>query len=144
MIQHKKIHRMLALLLCAVMCLAIPMSSSAAVVENDNSIAQPCYEYTINADCKLTISNGVATCYATCTGYSTVTTKVSIKVILQKKGWLTYSDVETWSTTINTYTLTSQKNKSVTSGTYRLKVIYMVYSGDNFETITDYSNSATC
>lgn len=109
------------------------------IAENEPSI-QPMYDYTRNYVENLSISNGTASCSATLTGINGTTTKIVIKMTLQKKTLLWWSEVETWSATYNTYNGTLSKTASVKSGTYRVKAVYTVYSGSNSESITDYSS----
>ena len=119
---------------------AIP--ADKIIAENETSI-QPMYDYTRNHVENLSISNGTASCSATLTGINGTTTKVVIKMTLQKKTLLWWSEVETWSSTHNTYYGSLTKSTSVKSGTYRVKAVYTVYSGSNSESITDYSSQAT-
>lgn len=112
------------------------------IAENEPSI-QPMYDYTRNYVENLSISNGTASCSATLTGINGTTTKIVIKMTLQKKTLLWWSEVEAWSATYNTYYGTLSKTASVKSGTYRVKAVYTVYSGSNSESITDYSSQKT-
>ena len=103
----------------------------------------PCFEYTNTTATTLNISSsGKATCVASLNGYNGVTTKIVIKMTLQKDSWLWWSTEETWTTTINNCFGSLSKTKTVDSGTYRLKVEYTVYSGSNSEEITTYSQEA--
>ena len=88
----------------------------------------------------LSITNGTASCSATLTGINGTTTKVVIKMTLQKKTLLWWSEAESWTATYNTYYGTLSKTATVKSGTYRVKAVYTVYSGSNSESITDYSD----
>ena len=50
-----------------------------------------------------------------------------------------------WSKTFNSwYAMYSTSKSSLSSGTYRLKTVARVYSGNSYETITIYSSSASC
>lgn len=114
------------------------------IIDGNESEIQPLYDYTNRYSETLSISNGTASCNATLTGISGTATKVVIKMTLQKKTLLWWSEVETWSATYNTYYGSLSKSAAVKSGTYRIKAVYTVYSGSNSESITDYSSQKTC
>ncbi len=128
--------RILALVVAIVLLFTLSVVSFA---ESGSTTVQPRYDYTKNYNETLTIANGTASCTASLKGISGTTTKVVIKMTLQKKTLLWWSEVETWSTTSNTYYGTLTKTAAVKSGTYRVKAVYTVYSGSNSESITDYS-----
>ena len=127
----------LALVMALVMLLSFTAVSYAA---NDGTAIQPRYDYTKNHVENLSITNGTASCSATLTGINGTTTKVVIKMTLQKKTLLWWSEAESWTATYNTYYGTLSKTATVKSGTYRVKAVYTVYSGSNSESITDYSD----
>ena len=101
---------------------------------------QPFYDYTADHTVTLTISGGTATCYAGLQGYPGTTTRINANMTLQKKGLFGWS--EEWDYTYGVYTHALDKTEitSVGSGTYRLKVVFTVYSGTASETITAYSS----
>ena len=125
------------------------VTANAQVVDdlgivNDGGIAiAPFYSYTNNTSTTLSVSgSGTATALANINGYSGTTTKVAITMTLQKKGGLlnlSWNDVTSWSQTFNSHSGTLSKTYSVSSGTYRVKAVYVAYSGSNSETITSYS-----
>lgn len=113
--------------------------SPASSSEGEPGI-QPLFDYTNTTTASLKISNGTAACVTTITGYYGVTTKIEIKMTLQKKFLLWWNTEESWSTTINDYYGgLSKTTASVDSGTYRVKVEFTVYSGSKSEEITTYS-----
>ena len=112
--------------------------SPASSSEGEPGI-QPLFEYTNVTTASLSISNGTATCSSRLMGYSGITTKIEIKMTLQKKFLLWWNTEETWSTTINDCMGSLTKTASVDSGTYRVKVDFTVYSGSKSEEITTYS-----
>ena len=138
-----KIKKIVALLLCAVLMCSVLPSTGAAVVPEDSTV-QPMYKYTASATTNLVISGTTAYCKAALIGYSGTTTKVSIAMTLQKKSWLTWNDVETWKITTNSYQTSFSKSRTIDSGTYRVKVVYVAYSGTASETFTRYSGSSSC
>ena len=112
--------------------------SPASSSEGEPGI-QPLFDYTNVTTASLQISNGTAICAASANGYSGITTKIEIKMTLQKKFLLWWNTEETWSKTINDSYGSLTGTTSVDSGTYRVKVDFTVYSGSKSEEITAYS-----
>lgn len=138
--------RFFSLLLVAVLAMVTMSSTTLAATDlasADSAIEiMPFWDYTHDCSNKLSISGTTATCYSDASGYSGVTTKIVIEHTLQKKTLLFFwSDVDSWSTTINKYagSLTSTRG-GLSSGTYQLKTVYTIYSGSNSETIEIYSD----
>ena len=134
----------LSLILAISLMFSLTFFSNA---KNDNTYAlsrnetgvQPFYTYTNDYTTIINISNGSVCCTADVTGYSS-TTKITITMTLQKKTLFWWSDIETWTTTVYNFTaLLSGTVYNVDSGTYRTKAVYTVYSGNDSETITGYS-----
>lgn len=139
----KIISLMLSIVL--IFCVSTVVSAESPVVtpgtlEQTESDVMPCFEYTNTTATTLSIStSGTATCSARLNGYNGTTTKIVIKMTLQKDSWLWWSTEETWTTTINNWYGALTKTAPVDSGTYRVKVEFTVYSGSNSEEITTYS-----
>ena len=106
---------------------------------NTSSVIQPYYEYTSYNKANLDISGGQATCESTISGYSGITTKVTITMYLEKKTLWWWSTQASWTGTFNSYRGALSKNYAVGGGTYRVRAVYVAYSGSNSETITGYS-----
>lgn len=103
------------------------------------------YQYTSRLNSDVSISNNTASCKSTVYGFSGLTTKVVITQTLQKKSGNTWINVTSWSKTFNTwFAIYGNTKSSLSSGTYRLKTVAKVYSGNNYETITVYSRTASC
>lgn len=101
--------------------------------------------YTKSTFSTLTISGTTATCKSEATGYSGTTTKIVIVQTLQTKTSSgTWSKVKAWSETDTGYkgSLTNYAY-SLSTGTYRLKSVFTVYAGTQYETITKYSSRKT-
>ncbi len=113
--------------------------AQGSITENFNSEIQPCYEFTKSNNETLAISNDSALCGSTLTGYSGTTTKITIKMSLEKKVLWWWSEQTSWTATFNSYRGSLSKSYSVGGGTYRVKAVYTVYSGTQSETITGYS-----
>lgn len=114
----------------------IGTSTSAAVIPPD----RPTYSYTSDCSSSLSISGSTATCESKLLGYSGTTTKIVVKQILQKNNSGRWEDICSWTHTSYTFFASVTNYKySLTSGTYRLKSVFTVYSGSNYETITKYS-----
>ncbi len=144
--KRKTMKKLTAWILCvALMCALVPAASAAPRALPDDEIVQPMYSYVSSYSTELTISGGTATCKAKITGISGTTTKLVAEMTLQKKsGLLGWDDVETWKTTVITNSLSSTKTKSVSSGTYRVKVKFTAYSGTASESFTKYSSNKSC
>lgn len=116
-----------------------PVATTGTLEQKDTEV-MPRFEYTNTTYASLNIStSGTATCTTSLNGYTGTTTKIVIKMTLQKKTLLWWSAQETWTTTINDSFGSLVKTASVGSGTYRVKVEFTVYSGSNSEEITTYS-----
>lgn len=101
--------------------------------------------YTDYATSTLTISGTKAICVSKAIGYSGETTKIVMEQTLQKKtssgGW---SEVASWSETDTGYIGSATNTKSsLSSGTYRLKTVFTVYAGSDYEVLTKYSTEKT-
>lgn len=103
------------------------------------------YQYTYNINSYLSISSNKATCESVVTGYSNLATRVEITQTLQKKSGSSWNFYTSWVKNYYTWYGMLQTTKSgLSSGTYRLKTVAKVYSGNSYETITIYSNTKTC
>lgn len=113
-------------------------------VDDEAGIITPFWTYINDTLTVLSISDsGIATCTSKITGYSGSTTKVHITMTLQKKGGflnLFWTDVMEWSQSFNNYYGTLSKTHSTSGGTYRIRAVYVAYSGSDSETTTAYSS----
>ena len=103
------------------------------------------YAYAASVSSRLSISGQTATCISTAVGNSTVTKITAVQYLEKKSGskWYSVTD-EPWSASANNYTLTVSNSKSsLSSGTYRLRTVFTVYSGSDSETIEKISKEVT-
>ena len=122
------------LLLCPLNLVA----SATSVAEE--AAVQPRLNYTGYASVGLSITtSGTAYCTTVVQGYDGITTKVHIKMTLQKYTILWWSKVESWEATFNDVTGYTSETAQVGSGRYRVKAEFTVYSGNNYEEITEFS-----
>ncbi|MBQ8966958.1 hypothetical protein [Ruminococcus sp.] len=139
--------RILAILLSFVMSLGMGISAYALPEEEtpiDIEFVDE-YSYTDKISSDMSISNNTATCKSVVRGDTSLATKIVITQTLQKKNGNSWTNVTSWSKTFNTwYAMYSNSKSSLNSGTYRLKTVAKVYSGNNYETITVYSRTASC
>lgn len=144
--------KILALVMCVVLMCGMGVVANAqgvssadnyavTVSENGESQIQPRYSYTNVISCLLNNYNGKALCVASVGGYSGTTTKIVIKMTLQKKTALWWSKVQEWSSTTNSYTAAMSKTVAVESGKHRVKLVATVYSGSKSEEIEMYSQT---
>lgn len=129
---------------CLVMSLLLLCSLSVwsgVVVSAEGSAVQPRFSYTNYTITSIVESpSGTAVCDTEVLGYSGTTTRIHIKMELQKFGTVKWETVTTWESTVFTYHSILSKTKAVTvSGLYRVKATYTVYGGSAYEIITDYS-----
>ena len=115
--------------------------NTSIVFESVENQIQPRYSYTNKISCALNNSSGKAQCVASVMGYSGTTTKIVIKMTLQKKTLLWWSKVQEWSSTTNAHTAAMSKIVAVESGKYRVKLVATVYSGSKSEEIEMYSKT---
>ena len=121
--------------------LMLSMGTGAFALANEPEI-MPLYNYTIDYDVALSASGSTLTGTANLTGYQGTTTQVDAVMTLQKKGLLRWNDASTdYTYTMYSYYANAQNTYTVGSGTYRLKVVFTVYSGSASETITAYSDT---
>lgn len=130
----KKIFSVLLVAVIAISCF-----SAAAYAAG----VTPRYAYTSCCSSTLFISGKTATCESDATGYYGETTKIVIDQTLQKYNNSTgkWTSVATWSETDYAFIGTATNTKSgLSSGSYRLKTVFSVYAGVNYEQITVYSD----
>ena len=139
--------RIFAILLSIVMSLGMGFSAYALPEEEtpiDIEFVDE-YSYTDKISSDMSISNNTATCKSVVRGDTSLATKIVITQTLQKKNGNSWTYVTSWSKTYNTwYAIYTTSKSSLSSGTYRLKTVAKVYSGNNYETITVYSYTASC
>lgn len=139
--------RIFAILLSFVMSLGIGISAYALPEEEtpiDIGFVDE-YSYTDKISSDMSISNKTATCKSVVRGDTSLATKIVITQTLQKKSGNSWTYVTSWSKTFNSWlAIYTTSKSSLSSGTYRLKTVAKVYSGNSYETITVYSRTASC
>ena len=134
----RKVKTALCLLLS--LLLLLPLNVIASAATTSESQVQPRWSYTDATYAGLSIApDGKSISIADAEGYQNITTKIHIKMTLQKYTVLWWSKVETWEATFNTYYAAMNEITYVNSGTYRVKAEFTVYSGSNSEEITMFS-----
>ncbi len=129
-------------LLMAMLLLCVPLSAAAAEAAPENQV-QPMMDYTSAYSVSMYLSDGVAQCYTSVAGYTTLCTRIDITMTLQKKSLLWWSEVESWTMSVNDYSADFYEIGLITKGTYRVKAEITVYSGSNTEELTGYSQTDT-
>ena len=136
----KKMRSLVCVMLSVVMLFSMNVWVGATVAAEGEAQPQPRFSYTAFTATGLSISTkGAATCLSSVEGYDGITTKIHIKMTLQKRGVLLWNEVKTWESTFNDMEAIFTKNTTVGSGDYRVKAVYTVYSGSASEKITSYS-----
>lgn len=121
-----------------------PAAGAAAVSSPDESGIMPCNQYSNTLATSFSISNKTAKMAGTVSGIPGVTTKIHIKLTLQKYSSGSWSKVVSYEKTVNDFDATLYKERSVTSGKYRVKGVYTVYKGTKSEQSTLYSSVQNC
>lgn len=107
--------------------------------------AAPRYAYTTSVTSTLSISSNTAYCKSILRGDSTVTKIEAVQYLEKKNGtkWQIVSGC-TWSDSANSRYLTVSNSKSgLSSGTYRVRAVFTVYSGTSYETVEKISSEVT-
>lgn len=134
----RNVKRIVCLLMSLLLLCPLNLVASAASVGGENTI-QPRFSYTNETFVGIDITtSGTAYCTTDVQGYSNVT-KVHIKMTLQKYTVLWWSKVESWEATFYNVTGEICETAQVGSGRYRVKAEFTVYSGSDYEEITDFS-----
>ena len=101
------------------------------------------YQYTSSAYATCSVSAGTARSGAVIYGNAGVT-KIVVTYTLQKKSGGSWSNVKSWSKTVNARNFNASSTKAVSSGySYRTKATATVYQGAASETFTVYSGSVS-
>lgn len=103
------------------------------------------YSYTTSATSTLYISSGTAACKSKARGKASATKIEAVQYLEKKSGskWYVVTD-GTWTDSVNDSLLIVSNNKSgLTSGTYRVRTVFTVYSGSNSEEVTAISTEVT-
>lgn len=131
----KKIRSLICVVMSAVLLLSMNVWSGG-VVSAEGGAAQPRFNYTAFTVTGLKITNGVAYCTADAEGYNDITTKIHIEMNLQQYLALQWTTIGTWQGTFNGIDGVLAKTKALTSsGRYRVRATYTVYSGSASEEI---------
>lgn len=134
----KKMYRSFILLVtsfCLLSTTIIPVHASENMGVGYATVIEPRNTNIKYSTISLSLSDGVAKCSASVTGYSSNTYSVSIYMYLQKYSNGTWSNIASWSDSADDYTLSIYKTKTVSSGRYRLKASYYAQN----ENIVKYS-----
>ena len=104
---------------------------------------EPRYSYTTTATSTLYISSNTAYCKSKARGKTTATKIEAVQYLEKKSGskWYVVTD-GTWTDSVNDSLLIVSKS-GLTSGTYRVRTVFTVYSGSNSEEVTAISTEVT-
>ncbi len=132
--------KILSVVMVMVLCCCITLPANAQGLSTSSSSVQPRFSYTASVSATLTNSSGKAICGTIVEGYKGITTKIKVTMTFQKKVLLLWTDIQTWSTSVNDYYLSFHKTISHNGGKYRVKSQIVSYSGSASESITKYSS----
>ena len=142
----KRVKATLGMALVILLCLFMPLNPLTYANSQLMSADVPPitdWEYVNQTLTNLSISSaGEATATAQLIGIPGVTTQVSIFMYLERYSNGSWTSVNSWYQSYDSYIGTLQKSAFVSSGYwYRVKASYYAYSGDDSEHIVQYSGS---
>lgn len=131
-----------AMVIAAAALPIVPLDTEAETTTYElTEDVQPRHLYTLSAENSLTINGTSANCFSTATGYSNVT-KIETVQYLEKKTLWWWDEVDHWKRTDYTnYAQMTTGRTGLGSGTYRLRTVFTVYVGNNYETVEIISSS---
>lgn len=134
---------LMSLLLGVSVFSAMPVYADNSLDTKEPEIVVDEYQYTSSASSTLTISGSTAYCESKLTGLSSVTS-ISGTQYLEKKVLWWRDTVAEWNASTNGTRLSMSNSKSnISSGTYRLRTEFTVYSGSNSEPVEKISSEIT-
>jgi len=141
--------KIVALLVCVVLLITTSFAVSAQTnyssLVSDDDLIQPYWTYIESTSTVLAINSGVASCFGSILCYDSVN-KISITLYLEKKGLLGlyWSTVTSWSQTVyDSFAYLSKTYNLTSSGVYRVRAVYVAYSGSASESHTSYSSEVS-
>ena len=123
------------LMLCLILSFGMNIVASA-----EEYTVEPRLNNASDVECNFRIQNDLAIAHINVNGYNNVTSRITVKVTLEKKGLfgLWWSDVDEWTASSTNATDTFEFTKSVGSGTYRCTFEVTVEgSGGSADVYTD-------
>lgn len=103
-----------------VLCLLFSFGLNIVVSAEEYAV-EPRLNNAINVECSFKVQDDLAIAYILVKGYDNITSRITVNVVLEKKGLfgLWWSDVDEWSASSTNATETFEFTKDVGSGTYR-------------------------
>ena len=132
--------------ICLSLVLAFPFCMPVFAEDMDAPVDEPVveeYTYVSSINTNLVIRNGNASASVTVSDLKKNTTKIHVKMTLQKKSGASWNNVVSWEKTTTTHYLSLSKSRAVGEGTYRVKCVTTAYKDSISETATTYSDTAT-
>jgi len=126
--------KIISILLSLTVFFSLGLPVSAAVKDNE---IRPNYLYTGDVTSSLMISNGTATCSSKLTGSKSVSS-ISGKQYLERKNggkWEIVNDCSWSDSTCETSLKMSNTKDNLGNGTYRVRVVFTVYCGSDYEIV---------
>ena len=138
--------RLFAIMLSAIIMLSGSINVMAADTDSpSNEIIVVRYSNTEYVSSRLSIKSKKATCTSNVIGINGTATMIKCNQTLQKKSGNSWTNVATWSKTVQGSSLIMTNTKSsLSSGTYRLKTEACVYAGVFPEIVVSYSTTVKC
>lgn len=116
--------------------------------DQDTSIVesvQPRYAYTMIIKSDLTVSGTTATCKSSARGLTGVTKIEATQYLEKKNAKGKWDSIDHWSASVSGNILEGMTNtkENLSSGTYRLRTVFVVYMGNNSESPEKISSEKT-
>lgn len=142
----KRYKKPMGIVLVILLCSLLPINNLAYANSQSSEAKDPLsidWVYANQISTSLYISSsGEATATGQLVGYSGVTTEVWIFLYLERYSNGSWTTVNSWYQSFNSYRGTLQKSTFVSAGYwYRVMASYYAYSGGDYEHIGEYSNS---
>lgn len=126
--------------------IAAPFSMPVFAEDLDTPADEPAveeYAYVSSINTNLVIRSGNASASVTVSDLKKNTTKIHVKMTLQKKSGASWKSIASWEKTTTSHYLSLSKSRAVSKGTYRVKCVTNAYKNGKSESIPTYSGIVT-
>lgn len=133
---------LITMTLLATLMLSACIVSATDLNEDTEQIGMR-YKYIERVSVGLSIKDGTAKVTTEARDVDGDTTSMRCTATLQKKSGDSWKKVRSWSKSTQSNVLSLSKTKAVSKGKYRVKSVVNAYKGNNHETVTKYSSTAS-
>ena len=133
-------HRRIIPILVAV-AITISMAMPTFAVSSGSGPQKYLIKYVSSVSTKLDIKKGTAYISVKVRDAGKKSTKIVSTAYLQRKSGSSWKNIDSWTGSTTSGSLSITKSKKISKGTYRVKSVTKAYKGKTLETITDYSGT---